>query len=376
MRVLVTDAGFKNGVTVIRSLSRRGVEVLAAAPTRFAAGLWSKYSKRRLVYPSPVHEPGAFVSWIVNFIRREQVDVVLPVGDATTYLLSQMKGQVEAHSRLPVADWESMAIASSKAATAALAQDIGVPTPKVYSNVEEVQQFPVVVKASIGSGRVRYVNSAGELRRLDTRGAVIQEYVPGIGFGFFAFLNRGKEEAVFMHKRLREYPITGGASTAAQSIKDPVLLNLGLRLLKALKWDGVAMVEFKLDLRDGVYKLMEINPKFWGSLDLAVAAGVDFPWLPVARACGISVVPTRDYVVGLKFQWVVEDLIRGLAIPKELPLVFADLRDPSVRRDWSWDDPAPELIRAVKTMAGTALRVLKGRFRHPHGIPTTHSRIS
>lgn len=67
-----------------------------------------------------------------------------------------------------------------------------------------------------------------------------------------------------MHKRMREYPITGGSSTAAESMYDPELRDLGLTLLKALDWHGVAMVEFKKDSRDGKYKLMEINPKFWG----------------------------------------------------------------------------------------------------------------
>jgi predicted ATP-grasp superfamily ATP-dependent carboligase len=78
-----------------------------------------------------------------------------------------------------------------------------------------------------------------------------------------------------MHRRIREYPITGGASTAAESFYDPALRDLRLTLLRALNWHGVAMVEFKKDQRDGTHKL--INAKFWGSLDLAIAAGVDFP---------------------------------------------------------------------------------------------------
>ena len=82
-----------------------------------------------------------------------------------------------------------------------------------------------------------------------------------------------------MHRRIRERLVMGGPSTCAESVYDSKLLDYGLRVLKNLKWHGVAMVEFKKDSIDGEFKLMEINPKFWGSLDLAIASGVDFPYL-------------------------------------------------------------------------------------------------
>lgn len=82
-----------------------------------------------------------------------------------------------------------------------------------------------------------------------------------------------------MHKRIRELYTMGGPSTCAISVYDPKLLDYGLKILGALNWHGIAMVEFKKDSKDGTFKLMEINPKFWGSLDLAIASGIDFPYL-------------------------------------------------------------------------------------------------
>ena len=79
-----------------------------------------------------------------------------------------------------------------------------------------------------------------------------------------------------MHRRVRENPPTGGASVCAVSIYDGKLLDYGRRLLDALNWHGVAMVEFKRDRLSGELYLMEINPKLWGSHDLAIASGMDF----------------------------------------------------------------------------------------------------
>jgi len=73
-----------------------------------------------------------------------------------------------------------------------------------------------------------------------------------------------------MHHRLREDPPTGGQSTAARAYFSEQLKEYGLRLLQALRWHGAAMVEFKLDSRSGQFVLMEINGKFWGSLELAL----------------------------------------------------------------------------------------------------------
>ena len=91
---------------------------------------------------------------------------------------------------------------------------------------------------------------------------VLQEYIPGHGCGLFATYQNGACKRVFMHRRVREYPATGGVSSCAESFYDARLEFYGTRMLDALHWHGVAMVEFRRDARDGEYKLMEINPKF------------------------------------------------------------------------------------------------------------------
>ena len=105
----------------------------------------------------------------------------------------------------------------------------------------------------------------------------------------FALFDRGRLVAEFSHRRLREKPPAGGASVLSESLPvDPRLREFALRMLGPIGWHGVAMMEYKQDRRTGDFVLMEVNGRFWGSLELAVAAGVDFPFLAcqLARAFG------------------------------------------------------------------------------------------
>ena len=95
---------------------------------------------------------------------------------------------------------------------------------------------------------------------------LIQEYIHGDGYGVEILCNHGEQRAIFMHRRLREYPVTGGASTLRESVYNEKVKNIALDLMRDLEWHSVAMVEFKLDEKDGMSKLMEINGRFWGSL--------------------------------------------------------------------------------------------------------------
>ncbi len=99
----------------------------------------------------------------------------------------------------------------------------------------------------------------------------------------------------------------------ARSFYDPELQSIGIRILKKLNWHGVAMVEFKKDAKSGEYKLIEINPKFWGSLGLAIASGVDFPYLASKMCMEGDIEPVYDYDRNLIYRWILPDLIYSLS---------------------------------------------------------------
>jgi predicted ATP-grasp superfamily ATP-dependent carboligase len=152
-----------------------------------------------------------------------------------------------------------------------------------------------------------------------------------------------------MHKRIRELYVMGGPSTCAESVYDSKLMDYGLRILKALKWHGVAMVEFKKDSTDGTFKLMEINPKFWGSLDLAIASSVNFPYLLYKMTIDGDVSPTFSYKNNVKFVWPFpDDLIHALNKPQDLKYFLSDLFNPCVNKNISINDLCPILFPVIK----------------------------
>ena len=131
----------------------------------------------------------------------------------------------------------------------------------------------------------------------------------GLGIGVFGLFNRGEMIACFGHRRLREKPPSGGVSVFRESIPvDQELKDDAIRLLQPLRWHGVAMLEYKLDERVGKPVLIEVNGRFWGSLQLGIDAGVDFPYLLYRLATENHAEVQQAYRTGVKSRWLLGDL--------------------------------------------------------------------
>jgi predicted ATP-grasp superfamily ATP-dependent carboligase len=191
-------------------------------------------------------------------------------------------------------------------------------------------QFPIVIKPSRSvsgpeSGRVRnavsYANNESELRKALTQlpaasyPILLQQRIVGPGIGVSLLMWDGELGAAFSHRRIREKPPSGGVSVLRESIPlDDDLLEASVGLLKGLGWQGVAMLEYKRDANTGVYYLMEINGRLWGSVQLAVDSGVDFPRLLVEAALGLPADPVTKYRIGARSQWEWGDVDNLLAL--------------------------------------------------------------
>lgn len=369
MRVLVTNADYANALAAVRSLGEHAIEVVCGSEHRRSQSFCSTYCSKRVVYPS-VSSEDEFIRAIGQTAGSEKLDAIIPIGYSENVVLSKRLGDLPGSVKVPVAPWKAMRVASDKSQTMRLAERLGVGVPKTFDTVDDVDSYPVVVKSVGGSGRVRYVNSAEELRSTPLKDAIIQEYIPGDGYGFFSLFNHGELRATFMHRRLREYPVTGGASTAAESVFDPELKRQGLRLLSELGWHGVAMAEFKKDSRDGRFKLMEVNPKFWGSLDLSIASGVDFPYLATRMAVDGDVEPVTDYRVGVRYRWLMPyDVLHVLARPESAKDFLRDFWDGRTRSNIWARDIGPNVFQAAVTVGAVAARLSKGTLKAPHGSP-------
>jgi len=322
-KVLVTDAQMRNSLAVIRSLGNKGLEVTGAEETRFATGFFSKYCKNKLVYPSPHKYPDKFINYLLEVVKNDHYQVIFPVTDSTVILIARHKEEFCKYTMVPLPDYEVLMKAMDKAETIKVAQENGISCPKTYpiDDIKEVEmvkdelQFPVIIKPRRGSGSrgLTLCQSAEELSSRYPKAVaaygpcMIQEYIPhgGEELGVYALLNfDSKLRAVTVHKRLRSYPVSGGPSTLRETVSRPELVETALRLLKALQWWGIAMVEFKVDPRDNQPKLMEVNPRWWGSLQLSILSGVDFPYLLYKLVTEGDIEPVLDYKIELKCRWL------------------------------------------------------------------------
>ena len=213
-----------------------------------------------------------------------------------------------------------------------LAESLSIPIPQTWY-VDDPDNltvsladlpYPLVLKPSkswlVQDGKwlhttVRFAATAAEAQDiLKTDPAfqchpfMLQKCIAGHGQGVFALYDNIKPIAFFSHQRLREKPPWGGVSVLSESVAvDPMLLAHARSLLDSVKWHGIAMVEFKVE-SDGTPYLMEINTRLWGSLQLAIDAGVDFPWLLYKMACGEPVKPVHNYKTGTRLRWILGDL--------------------------------------------------------------------
>jgi predicted ATP-grasp superfamily ATP-dependent carboligase len=331
LKVLILDASQRSALAATRSLGKKGIHVIVADETQRTLAGSSKYCQESFSYPSPYEFPEGFITDLVQESIRRNIRVIFPMTELSTYLLLKHRDQF-INVNFPFAPFEVFNLLTNKDELLQLADQLKIPVPLTYkiNNRGELSdslsqfKFPVVLKPyrsripSDGkwvSASVKYANSAEEVEATVAKHEyfgrypfLLQEYIQGRGQGVFALYNNGDPVTFFAHRRLREKPPSGGVSVLSESVAlDPRMLQMTQRILDHVRWHGVAMVEFKVAL-DGTPYLMEVNARFWGSLQLAVDSGVDFPYLLYQLATGQGPVPVNGYRVGIRNRWLLGDL--------------------------------------------------------------------
>ncbi len=339
--VLVSDAETRTALAVTRALGRRGIPVIVLAHGPGALAAASRFAAGEVRVPDAARDPEGWAEAVRGEWRKDPAALLLPVTDLAVGTALQFGLDREGPVAAP--SCEAFQDASDKYALLAFAKAAGLDSPQteLVENVSALTElppgfaYPVVLKSRRSrwleagawrEGGVCLVANAAALdaARADPRwsgGALLQEHLPGHGRGLFFLVDRGHTVACFAHRRVREKPPSGGVSVVSESeIPDPGLREAGERLLRALEWHGVAMLELR-SAPDGRHWVMEVNPRLWGSLQLAVDAGVDFPSLLVALHRDQPLPETR-LRAGARLRWLLGDIDHlGIA-----------LRRPAMRR--------------------------------------------
>jgi len=330
-RVLILDACQRSALSVTRSLGQHHVPVITADSSVNALAGCSCYSSSYFKYPDPQTRPKQFIDFLIAITQEQDVQIIFPMTELTTTLLLENKSKF-INVTLPLSNLDAVNAISDKSILMKTAESLHIPIPKTWyvdtpENIKttlDCLAYPLVLKPGMSwlkhnkrwfRSTVQFADDPRTAYRIVTEDPafsahpfMLQERVPGVGKGVFALYNHGKAMAFFSHNRLREKPYWGGVSVLSESAPiDSTLLAYSRQLLDSVEWHGIAMVEFKVS-EDGQPYLMEINTRFWGSLQLAIDAGVDFPWLLYLITTGHDIDEVNDYKKGIRLRWLLGDL--------------------------------------------------------------------
>ncbi|HEX8309477.1 MAG TPA: ATP-grasp domain-containing protein [Allosphingosinicella sp.] len=297
-RVLLLGDDLRAFLAIARSLGRRGVEVHAAPSDFSSPALKSRYIAAAHRLPPYPLDPSAWESALARLIADYGFRKVIPTSDSGLFILRH-HAETLGRERIGIANETALGIFSDKANTRALAErhGVGVARGRLLGSGEDADEvaealgLPLVLKprASYALGDIatkrsaRVVRDRGELDRQLRSGAwdgcVAESFFPGVGVGLSVLASDGRILFAYQHRRLHESSETGASTKRVSEPADPALLAAAQPLAAEARLDGVAMFEFRVDRGSGRHVLLEVNPRFWGSLPLAVAAGADFPAL-------------------------------------------------------------------------------------------------
>jgi protein-tyrosine-phosphatase/predicted ATP-grasp superfamily ATP-dependent carboligase len=328
LTAIVLDADSVAGLEALQSLGRSGVVAHAAANVDCLA-----FRSRRVSMSwkqPPKHERAEFVRWLRDLNERYDYALIIPSTEPSLLILLSLDDDDPLVRRAAIAPRASMEVALDKWATVELARLCGVPTPPTRlvtspSDLSEAQSYPLVIKSlrsvvdvdgSMTTMHTRLVQDSEERDRycralLPHTPVIEQRYLGGIGFGVELLYDRGKRIWHFCHLRVHEGTgqegLGSGSLYRRSATPPPDLLQHATCMLDRLCWHGVAMVEFLVS-PSGESWLMEINPRLWGSLALAIDAGIDFPVGLSHLACRQEVPVQPTYRVPYYTRRVPEDI--------------------------------------------------------------------
>lgn len=351
--VLILGVEDSPALIAAESFRKKRIRVIVGCHKRVCTTFFSRYPHKRVLYPSPDMHPELFVSWLLDFIKSEKVDVLIPVGAQVTLLLSKHKDKLTKTANLFLVDFDLYKQAIDKSETMKIAMKNNIPCPKTYFPEEEgldqimkgIEGYPVLIKPRFGTGAngITFVKSKNTLKEafLKTENkygkCIIQEYIPHTGMQFKAEILMNQQQEVVswvVFNKPRFYPPEGGSSTINCTVDRLDILTYAEGMLRSMKWYGMGDCDFIEDPRDKIPKLMEINPRLTRTIKIASLAGVDFFYGLYHLALGEEVKPDKNYKIGMYLRflpgdvmWFIKSKDRFRTEPKFFKLYGENVKD-------------------------------------------------
>jgi predicted ATP-grasp superfamily ATP-dependent carboligase len=371
----VVIGGDYQGLGIVRSLGRRGIPICVVDDER-SISRFSRYATFGVQVPN-LRDEGVAVESLLEIGHRLDLKgwVLFPTRDELVAGLSRHRAELSELFRVPTPDWDTVRWMWDKRNTYELAKKLGIPIPETWfpQSTEDLDSittpFPLALKPAIKEhffyatkAKAWRASNRSELRELFERASalagageiLIQDLIPGDGchqFAYCAFFKDGKAVGSMVTQRRRQHPHEfGRASTFVETVDLPALKASSERFLRAIDYYGLVEVEYKLDPRDGQFKLLDVNARTWGYHTLGPSAGVDFPYLLYADQLGQTVEsccgrPGVSWVRLLTdFPTSMIELGRGRLDFRDY---FRSLRDVNTEAVFSREDPIPGLVECA-----------------------------
>lgn len=317
--VVITDGKYRSSIAAARTLGRAGYRVVvtqtrgdtaaAQEPPVFA----SRYVAEGRWLEGGAADPG-YPDRLYALLEEYDHPVLFCAGAATLNAVSKQRERFAQVCDFLIALPDVLDTLNDKEAVHRRCQELDIPVPREFDGTPD--QYPVIIKPHCGekSGlkakdRYAVANNAGEytarlaaMRQYDPD-PIVQQRVEGTGAGASLLLDRdGRLIAAVCHRRVREYPASGGPSTCCESFYDPEPISRAYRLLSSFGFVGMAMVEFKGEC------VLEVNPRVWGSFPMTERAGSPFACRYAQAAAGERVeYAPQDYRTGVRMRFTLND---------------------------------------------------------------------
>ncbi len=371
----VVLGGDYQGLGIARSLGRHDIPVDIIDDERSIAR-FSRYTSS-LTHVPDLKDEERTIEELVKFARLHGVQgaVLFPTRDEMVAALSKHKGVLREWYRVPTSEWRTIQWAWDKRNTYRLADELGIPAPRTvhansFAELKDIDMsFPLAIKPAIKENFIYATKAKAwradnkeELKMLYERAAalvdpaeiMVQELIPGDGcqqFAYCAFFKNGRAVGSMVARRRRQHPPEfGRASTFVETVDLPILEEFSEKFLRAIDYYGLAEVEYKLDPRDGQYKLLDVNARTWGYHTLGPRAGVDFPYLLFADQIGQQPQSVRAEA-GISWIRLLTDLPTSLGEiyrgRQDLREYVRSLRTCNTEAVFSLKDPLPGLVELM-----------------------------
>lgn len=333
IRVLLLEGYARQVMPMMRALYDLGCHITTYNSSKFDLGYASRYPDKKLLAYWDRNNTTQSLEALINVLKNDKYDIVIPLTDFSAMLLSQNKDILSQYAAMAVNDWDIFQMACDKQNTMKACLENKIPCPDTLINVKSIDdilnsdlKYPFIIKPRIGYGSIGFhrIECEEQLRILynscvDRHGdMLVQEYIPQTDIQYKAeiFIDKNNEvKSAVVFDKTRWYPVDGGSTCCSTTVDRPDILHNSINLLKSIGWKGYGDVDLIQDPRDGIAKVMEINPRITASVKICFDAGVDFARQIVEYESGMDVTEYKKYTIGRCLRYMHTDILWLLQSP-------------------------------------------------------------